>query len=245
MALSTAVFVGESSRWIEEVKEKATKLKVGEGHQADTDVGPVISKDSLQRIHSLLDSAEKEGARILLDGRSIQPPADWPHGNFIGPTIVADVTPSMRIYKEEVFGPVLVCLNVASLADAIKLVNSNPYGNGTAIFTTSGAHARQFQYEIDVGQVGINVSPLNTTSQHATALHPRRLSLYEAAIDSNSSAQPARSSTPPRVLPTRALFALASLYRLCSLLRVLHCVVLCCAACLCLLCVGVLSLLLL
>ena len=157
MALSTAVFVGESSRWIEDVKERAAKLKVGAGHKPDTDVGPVISKEALQRIHSLLASAEAEGARIVLDGRSVKPPADSPQGNFLGPTIVADVHTGMRIYQEEVFGPVLVCLNAASLPDAIKLVNSSPYGNGTAVFTTSGAHARQFQYEIDVGQVGINV----------------------------------------------------------------------------------------
>ena len=172
MALSTAVFVGDSSRWIEDVKEKAIKLRVGAGHQSDTDVGPVISRESLQRIHSLLDSAEKEGARIVLDGRSVQPPPECPHGNFIGPTIVADVTPSMRIYKEEVFGPVLVCLTAPSLAAAIQLVNSNPYGNGTAVFTTSGAHARQFQYEIDVGQVGINVSA--APSQHAPSLQPHQ-----------------------------------------------------------------------
>ena len=169
MALSTAVFVGESSRWIEDVKERAARLKVGEGHKPDTDVGPVISRESLQRIHLLLSSAEKEGARIVLDGRSVKPPADCPQGNFLGPTIVADVDPSMRVYKEEVFGPVLVCLNAPSLADAIQLVNNNPYGNGTAIFTTSGAHARQFQYEIDVGQVGINVSTQHTP--HCTALH--------------------------------------------------------------------------
>ena len=171
MALSTAVFVGESSRWIEDVKERAAKLRVGPGLKHDTDVGPVISRDSLQRIHSLLDSAEKEGARIVLDGRSVQPPADCPNGNFLGPTIVADVKPGMRIYDEEVFGPVLICLKAASLADAIKLVNSNPYGNGTAIFTTSGAHARQFQYEIDVGQVGVNVSSQPHTKQRCAAPH--------------------------------------------------------------------------
>lgn len=176
MALSTAIFVGDSSRWIEDVKERAAKLKVGAGHKADTDVGPVISADSLQRIHSLLASAEAEGARIVLDGRSVAPPADSPHGNFLGPTIVADVNTDMRIYREEVFGPVLVCLNAHSLADAIKLVNSNPYGNGTAIFTTSGAHARQFQYEIDVGQVGINVSAIQTiNSPHHTTLQPHWL----------------------------------------------------------------------
>ena len=157
MALSTAIFVGDSHSWLDEVKDKASRLKVGEGHAADTDVGPVISADSLKRIHELIASAEQEGARVILDGRKVSPPTSYPRGNFIGPTIVDGVTPSMRIYREEVFGPVLVCLQKESLLSAIALINSNPYGNGTAVFTTSGAAARQFQYEVDVGQVGINV----------------------------------------------------------------------------------------
>jgi malonate-semialdehyde dehydrogenase (acetylating)/methylmalonate-semialdehyde dehydrogenase len=105
----------------------------------------------------LIESAEKEGATILLDGRKAQKPADYPNGNFIGPTIITGVTPQMTCYKEEVFGPVLVCLKAANLEEAIELVNKNPYGNGCAVFTTSGANAREFQYSIDVGQVGINV----------------------------------------------------------------------------------------
>ena len=157
MALSTAIFVGESHSWLEEVKEKASKLRVGEGHAADTDVGPVISKESLQRIHDLIASAEQEGAKVILDGRKVSGPSSFPRGNFIGPTIIDGVTPSMRIYREEVFGPVLICLHEQSLASAIDLINRNPYGNGTAVFTTSGASARQFQYEVDVGQVGVNV----------------------------------------------------------------------------------------
>jgi len=157
MALSTAVFVGESESWIHEIAEKAKVLKLGPGHGADTDIGPVITKESLSRIHSLIESAEKEGATILLDGRKAQKPADYPNGNFIGPTIITNVTPQMTCYKEEVFGPVLVCLKASNLEEAIELVNKNPYGNGCAVFTTSGANAREFQYSIDVGQVGINV----------------------------------------------------------------------------------------
>ena len=158
MALSTAVFVGQAHDWLPELVAKARQLKVGEGHAADTDVGPVISVDAVRRIHDLIASAEKDGARVILDGRRVQAPAQFPRGNFIGPTVVDGVTPSMRIYKEEVFGPVLVCLHESSLDSAIALVNANPYGNGTAVFTTSGAAARQFQYEIDVGQVGVNVA---------------------------------------------------------------------------------------
>ena len=138
MALSTAIFVGESHQWLEELTEKAKKLKVGEGHAADTDVGPVISRESLQRIKDLIASAEAEGARVVLDGRKATPPSGFAKGNFIGPTIVDGVKPSMRIYKEEVFGPVLICLQEHSLDSAIQLINNNPYGNGTGLFTTVG-----------------------------------------------------------------------------------------------------------
>ena len=93
---------------------------------------------------------------MLLDGTSLQVP-EYPNGNFVGPTIITDVKPGMSCYDEEIFGPVLVCLTADNLDDAIQLINNNPYGNGTAIFTRSGAAARKYEHEIDVGQVGINV----------------------------------------------------------------------------------------
>lgn len=156
MALSTAVFVGDAKNWIADLAEKAKNLKVNAGHVPGTDVGPVISPQSKERIHRLIESGVKQGAKLLLDGRNVTVPG-YEKGNFVGPTILSDVKPNMECYTEEIFGPVLVCLTVDTLDEAIELINNNPYGNGTAIFTTNGAVARKFVNEIDVGQVGINV----------------------------------------------------------------------------------------
>ncbi|GBM91615.1 putative methylmalonate-semialdehyde dehydrogenase [acylating], mitochondrial [Araneus ventricosus] len=156
MALSTAVFVGESQKWIPELVERAKKLKVNAGHIPNTDLGPVISPEAKTRICSLVESGVKEGAKLLLDGRSIVVPG-FEKGNFVGPTILSDVKPNMECYREEIFGPVLLTLGADTIDDAINLINSNPYGNGTAVFTTNGATARKFVAEIDVGQVGVNV----------------------------------------------------------------------------------------
>lgn len=156
MAISTAVFVGDSRPWEERLLERAKKLKVTAGIEPMADVGPVISKQAKERICSLIQSGVESGARLVLDGRKIQVPG-YSKGNFIGPTILADVTPDMECYQHEIFGPVLLCMQTGSLAEAIDVVNKNRYGNGTAIFTTSGVAARTFQHEIDVGQVGINV----------------------------------------------------------------------------------------
>ncbi|QDS73074.1 hypothetical protein FKW77_009846 [Venturia effusa] len=156
MALSTLVMVGETKDWVPEIAERAKALSVNGGFEQGTDVGPVISPQSKKRIEDLIASAEAEGATILLDGRGVKP-EKYPNGNFIGPTIIANVKPHMKCYTEEIFGPVLVCLNVPTLDEAIALINANEYGNGTAIFTRSGATATRFQKEIEAGQVGINV----------------------------------------------------------------------------------------
>merc|ERR1712025_339647 len=118
--------------------------------------GPVVSKENKARIERLIQSAEDEGAKIVLDGRNPNV-AGVPQGNFIGPTIITDVTSDMECYKEEIFGPVLLCKAVDTLDDAIEFTNSNPWGNGTAVFTNSGAAARKFTSEVDCGQVGINL----------------------------------------------------------------------------------------
>ncbi|KAI4296457.1 hypothetical protein L6164_036415 [Bauhinia variegata] len=156
MALSTVVFVGGSKPWETELVERAKALKVNAGTEPDADLGPVISKQAKERIHSLIQSGVDEGARLLLDGRSIVVPR-YESGNFIGPTILSNVTSNMECYKEEIFGPVLLLMEADSLEEAISIVNQNKYGNGAAIFTTSGVAARKFQTEIDAGQVGINV----------------------------------------------------------------------------------------
>ena len=156
MALTACVFVGDSRKWIPEFVEKVKKLQVGAGCNAATDVGPVISKQSKQRILKIIDSAKHEGAKVLLDGSNVNVPG-FENGNFVGPTVIAGVQPNMTCYKEEIFGPVLVCLEAETLDEAIDMINKNPYGNGTAIFTTSGIAARRFTNLVDAGQIGINV----------------------------------------------------------------------------------------
>ncbi|WP_114240722.1 CoA-acylating methylmalonate-semialdehyde dehydrogenase [Dyella sp. C9] len=156
MAASTAVLVGEAQSWIPELVAKARTLKVNAGVEPGTDVGPLISCAARERVEGLIASGVQQGATLELDGRSPQV-AGYEEGNFVGPTIFSNVKPGMRIYDEEIFGPVLVILSADSLDEAIELVNANPNGNGTAVFTQSGAAARRFQEDIDVGQVGINV----------------------------------------------------------------------------------------
>merc|ERR1719357_2374335 len=152
MALSTAVFVGDAADWIPDLVDRAQKLKVGAGHLPDTDVGPVISPQAKDKINRLIQSGIDEGASCILDGRNVVVPG-YEKGNFIGPTILSNVTTSMECYREEIFGPVLVILSVDTLDDAIELVNNNRYGNGTAVFTTNGATARKFVQDIDVGRI--------------------------------------------------------------------------------------------
>jgi malonate-semialdehyde dehydrogenase (acetylating)/methylmalonate-semialdehyde dehydrogenase len=156
MAASTAVLVGEAQSWIADLVAKAKTLKVGAGNAAGTDVGPLISCAARERVEAFIASGVAQGATLELDGRKPDVPG-FEEGNFVGPTIFSGVRPGMRIYDEEIFGPVLVILAADSLDDAIELVNANPNGNGTAVFTQSGAAARRFQEDIDVGQVGINV----------------------------------------------------------------------------------------
>ncbi|KAJ5659693.1 Methylmalonate-semialdehyde dehydrogenase [Penicillium longicatenatum] len=156
MALSTVVMVGETKEWLPEIAERAKALNVNGGFEEGADLGPVISPESKKRIEDLIASAEAEGATILLDGRGYKP-EKYPNGNFIGPTIITNVTTDMKCYKEEIFGPVLVCVNVDTLDDAINTINANEYGNGAAIFTKSGSTASRFQKDIEAGQLGINV----------------------------------------------------------------------------------------
>ncbi len=156
MATSVAVLVGAAKQWLPELKALAQKLKVNAGSEPGTDVGPLISRQAKQRVLGLIDSGVKEGATLELDGREVKVPG-FEQGNFVGPTLFSGVTTDMQIYTQEIFGPVLVVLTVDTLDEAIALVNRNPFGNGTGLFTQSGAAARKFQSEIDVGQVGINI----------------------------------------------------------------------------------------
>ncbi|KAH0590900.1 hypothetical protein H2248_001015 [Termitomyces sp. 'cryptogamus'] len=155
MALSVAILVGDTQSWLPELLEGAKKLKVNGGFEEGTDLGPLISPAAKQRVVGLISSAENEGGKILLDGRNLSVPA-YPDGNFVGPTVI-EASTSMRCYKEEIFGPALVVIRASSLDDAIDIINENKYGNGTAIFTQSGATARKFENNVNVGQIGINV----------------------------------------------------------------------------------------
>jgi malonate-semialdehyde dehydrogenase (acetylating) / methylmalonate-semialdehyde dehydrogenase len=156
MATSVTVLVGEAQKWIPDIVAKAKTLKVNAGIEKGTDLGPVVSKIAKQRILGLIEDGIKEGAKLEMDGREIKV-SGYEKGNFIGPTIFSAVRPNMKIYTTEIFGPVMVIVGVNTLEEAITLINENPFGNGTGIFTQSGAAARKFQNEIDVGQVGINV----------------------------------------------------------------------------------------
>ncbi|WP_215779699.1 CoA-acylating methylmalonate-semialdehyde dehydrogenase [Paludibacterium sp. B53371] len=156
MATSVAVLVGRAAEWLPDIIAKTKTLKVNAGHEPGTDIGPVVSRAAKERILGLIDSGVKEGARLLLDGRDVQVPG-YEQGNFIAPTLFDNVSSEMTLYREEIFGPVLLVMTVDTLDQAIELVNRNPFGNGVGLFTQSGAAARKFQSEIDVGQVGINV----------------------------------------------------------------------------------------
>ncbi|KAK1228754.1 hypothetical protein PQX77_008248 [Marasmius sp. AFHP31] len=155
MALSVVLLIGEAQSWLPELVERAKKLKVNGGFEEGADLGPVISPAAKSRILKLISSVDSEGGKILLDGRDVKV-SGYPNGNFVGPTIIEADT-SMTCYKEEIFGPALTIVKADTLDDAIEIINANKYGNGTAIFTQSGATARRFETEVNVGQIGINV----------------------------------------------------------------------------------------
>jgi malonate-semialdehyde dehydrogenase (acetylating) / methylmalonate-semialdehyde dehydrogenase len=157
MAISAAVFVGRAAEWIPHVEGTMARVRPGAWDDPQAAYGPQISREAKARILSYIDSGRQEGATCLLDGSDCHVEG-YPDGNWVGPTLFADVSPGMRIYRDEVFGPMLVALQVDSLDAAINLINDNPFGNGTALFTASGGAARKFQDEVEVGQVGINVA---------------------------------------------------------------------------------------
>ncbi|GAB3272207.1 CoA-acylating methylmalonate-semialdehyde dehydrogenase [Arthrobacter pigmenti] len=157
MAISVAVAVGDAAdALVDKVTALARNVTVAEGTNADADMGPLITAAARDKVLRIIGEAETDGATILADGRNLSVPGGE-EGYFIGPTVVDRVEPEMSVYAEEIFGPVLAVVRVPDLAAAIKLINANPYGNGTAIFTGSGAHARTFQRGVQVGMVGVNV----------------------------------------------------------------------------------------
>lgn len=157
MAVSAAVAVGDAGdAFVNELVGRACAVRVGPGRDEASEMGPVVTAAAKQRIVGYIDRAEKEGARLARDGRGLVV-AGYEGGFFVGPTVVDQVTPEMEVYKDEIFGPVLSVLRTGTVDEAINLVNANPYGNGTAVFTSSGEAARRFHREVNVGMIGINV----------------------------------------------------------------------------------------
>jgi malonate-semialdehyde dehydrogenase (acetylating) / methylmalonate-semialdehyde dehydrogenase len=154
MAISQVVAVGHAAEpLIEAIKERIPKLKVGDGMDPSSEMGPLVTREHRDKVASYVENAPGEGATVLVDGREGAPE----EGFFLRPSLIDDVKPGMKAYEDEIFGPVLGVTRVDTYDEAVRLVNDNPYGNGTAIFTRDGGVARQFQFEVRAGMVGINV----------------------------------------------------------------------------------------
>ncbi|EHJ92657.1 CoA-acylating methylmalonate-semialdehyde dehydrogenase [Vreelandella boliviensis] len=161
MAISVAVLVGDvADKVVPALAERAKALKVKDGMQLDAEMGPIVTRQAHQRITGYIEKGVAEGAELLVDGRNFDATAageDCADGFWMGGTLFDNVTPEMTIYKEEIFGPVLVCVRVPDIATAIQLINDHEFGNGVSCFTESGTVAREFGRRIQVGMVGINV----------------------------------------------------------------------------------------
>jgi len=156
MAISAVVAVGDiADDLVTKIAERADKLRTGDGRRG-CDMGPLVTAQSRDRVTGYIDAGESAGAKLVVDGRSVTPDADG-SGFFVGPTLFDNVTVQMSIYTDEIFGPVLSVLRVDTYEKGVEIINSNPYGNGTAIFTNDGGAARRFGNEVQVGMIGINV----------------------------------------------------------------------------------------
>ena len=154
MAISAIVAVEPiASALVEKIKSRMSSIKTGDGTQG-SDMGPLVTKVHRDKVASYIEAGSKEGATVVVDGRTLEIAGD---GFWLGPTLFDNVSPEMSIYKDEIFGPVLSIIRVNTYDEALNLVNSHQYGNGTAIFTNDGGAARRFQNEVEVGMVGINV----------------------------------------------------------------------------------------
>jgi malonate-semialdehyde dehydrogenase (acetylating) / methylmalonate-semialdehyde dehydrogenase len=155
MAVSVVVAVGDvADPLIDAIKERLPNVKVGPGLEPGNEMGPLITREHRDRVASYLDTAAEQGATVVADGRELEVEGD---GFFLGVSLIDEVTPEMDAYRDEIFGPVLSVVRTDSYDEAVRLVNENPYGNGTAIFTRDGGVARQFQFDAQAGMVGVNV----------------------------------------------------------------------------------------
>jgi malonate-semialdehyde dehydrogenase (acetylating)/methylmalonate-semialdehyde dehydrogenase len=156
MAISALVAVGSvADPLIEAIRDRLPKIKVGDGSDPASEMGPLVTREHRDKVASYLDSGAAQGAKVIVDGRG--DPAYKGDGFFLGVSLIDDVTPEMDCYRDEIFGPVLTVVRVDTYDEALKLINDNPYGNGTAIFTRDGGAARKFQFEVNAGMVGVNV----------------------------------------------------------------------------------------
>lgn len=156
MAISVVVAVGSvADPLIEAIRERVARIKVGPGSESGSEMGPLISREHRDRVAGHLSKAIEEGATLAVDGRNDA--ATKTSGFFLGPSLIDNAKPGMSCYDAEIFGPVLSVVRVATYAEGLRLINENPYGNGTAIFTQNGGAAHQFQFDVEVGMVGINV----------------------------------------------------------------------------------------
>jgi malonate-semialdehyde dehydrogenase (acetylating)/methylmalonate-semialdehyde dehydrogenase len=137
---------------VEAIKRRIPNVKVGDGMDSSSEMGPLITREHRDKVVSYI--GRDEGATVVVDGRETAPDGG---GFFLGPTLIDDLQPTMDAYRDEIFGPVLGVTRVATYDEALRLVNENPYGNGTAIFTRDGGVARQFQFDVQAGMVGVNV----------------------------------------------------------------------------------------
>jgi malonate-semialdehyde dehydrogenase (acetylating)/methylmalonate-semialdehyde dehydrogenase len=157
LAVSVAITVGEAHRAFRDaISESAGSLKVGPGLEESSQMGPVITRESKTRIEHLIDRGKGEGATVLLDGRGAKVP-NHEQGNFIKPTLLENVPPGGELSKTEIFGPVLSLIHAETVDEALEILSKSLYGNAASIFTTSGAAARKFRYEVEAGNVGINI----------------------------------------------------------------------------------------
>ena len=157
MAISAAVAVGSAGDPLMDIlTRKAGEVVVGPGRDPKSEMGPVVTAAAKERIEGLIGTGEQQGAKLLVDGRGLKVPG-FENGFFVGPTLIDQVQTQMDVYTEEIFGPVLSVVRADSVEAAIDVINANPYGNGTAIFTNSGEAARRFQRGVNVGMIGINV----------------------------------------------------------------------------------------
>jgi malonate-semialdehyde dehydrogenase (acetylating) / methylmalonate-semialdehyde dehydrogenase len=157
MAISALVTVGDvADRLLPRITDRMSRLQVGPGDDPASEMGPLVTREHRDRVAGYVAAGDEEGAEVVVDGRGLQV-AGAEDGFWLGPCLLDHVTPDMSVYRDEIFGPVLSVVRCGTYDDAIALVNANPYGNGTAVFTSDGGAARRFQHEIEVGMVGINV----------------------------------------------------------------------------------------